>query len=145
MPIPVRLPSGVATFLDPTLPMRRDSMLADALSRRILLLDGAMRTTMFANHGPDLEGDNDILVLTRPDVIGAIHADYFAAGSDIIETNTFGGTAIAQADYGLEAAVYDLNVAGARLARQVADEGPARTPDRPRFVAGAIGWMAPPP
>ena len=123
------------------------------LARRILVLDGALGTMiqkaglseadfrgrLFADHPHDLKGDNDVLVLTRPDLIGAIHRAYLEAGSDIIETNTFNSTSIAQADYGLEASVYDLNVAGARLAREAADEWTARTPDRPRFVAGAIG------
>src|SRR5204863_9505180 len=84
-------------------------------------------------------GDNDVLVLTRPAIIGGIHHEYLEAGSDIIETNTFNSTAVAQADYGLEAAVFELNVTAARLARDAADEWTRRTPDRPRFVAGAIG------
>ena len=123
------------------------------LERRILILDGAMGTmiqryklteadfrgTRFADHPRDLRGDSDVLVLTRPDVISAIHREYLAAGADIIETNTFGGTTIAQADYALEAAVYDINLEGARLARAAADEWTAKTPDRPRFVAGAMG------
>jgi 5-methyltetrahydrofolate--homocysteine methyltransferase len=132
---------------------QRDSLLFDALGRRILLLDGAMGTmiqrwtlgeadfrgTRFAGHGRDLKGNNDILVLTRPDIIESIHDAYLAAGADIIETNTFSGTRIAQADYGLEDAVYDLNVAGAQLARKAADAWSTKTPDRPRFVAGSIG------
>jgi 5-methyltetrahydrofolate--homocysteine methyltransferase len=123
------------------------------LDRRILILDGAMGTMIqryklteadfrgerFADHPRDLRGDSDVLVLTRPDVISAIHHEYLAAGADIIETNTFGGTTIAQADYALEAAVYDINFEGARLARAAADEWIAKTPDRPRFVAGAMG------
>ena len=123
------------------------------LERRILILDGAMGTmiqrytlaetdfrgTRFANHPRDLKGDSDILVLTQPDVISAIHHEYLAAGADIIETNTFGGTIIAQGDYALEDAVHDINVDGARLARAAADEWTAKTPDRPRFVAGSIG------
>jgi 5-methyltetrahydrofolate--homocysteine methyltransferase len=123
------------------------------LERRILILDGAMGTmiqryklteadfrgTRFADHPRDLRGDSDVLVLTRPDVISAIHHEYLAAGADIIETNTFGGTTIAQADYALESAVYDINLEGARLARAAADEWTAKTPDRPRFVAGAMG------
>ena len=120
------------------------------LASRILVLDGAMGTMVqrkglteadfrgerFRTHARDLKGNNDVLVLTRPDVISSIHRDYLAAGADIIETSTFSSTAIAQSDYGLEGAAYDLNVAGARLARQAADEWTARTPDRPRFVAG---------
>jgi 5-methyltetrahydrofolate--homocysteine methyltransferase len=123
------------------------------LERRILILDGAMGTMIqrcrlteadfrgarFADHPRDLRGDSDVLVLTRPDVISAIHHEYLAAGADIIETNTFGGTSIAQADYALESAVYDINLEGARLARAAADEWTAKTPDRPRFVAGAMG------
>ncbi len=123
------------------------------LDRRILILDGAMGTmiqrhhlteadfrgTRFADHPRDLKGDSDVLVLTRPDVISSIHHEYLAAGADIIETNTFGGTAVAQADYELEAAAYEINLEGARLARAAADAWTAKTPDRPRFVAGAIG------
>jgi 5-methyltetrahydrofolate--homocysteine methyltransferase len=123
------------------------------LARRILVLDGAMGTMVqrhklseadfrgerFAHHPRELRGNNDLLVLTRPDVIGDIHRQYLAAGADIIETCTFSSTAIAQADYGLESIVYELNVEGARLARAAADEWTARTPDRPRFVAGSIG------
>ncbi|MGH9163164.1 MAG: methionine synthase [Vicinamibacteraceae bacterium] len=133
----------------------RDTRAAlDALLRqRILVLDGAMGTMIqrrrlteadfrgerFASHPRDLKGDNDLLVLTRPDVITDIHREYFAAGADIAETNTFNSTAVAQADYGLEALVYELNVTAARLARVAADELSARTPHQPRFVAGAIG------
>jgi 5-methyltetrahydrofolate--homocysteine methyltransferase len=129
------------------------SRLTSLLNDRILILDGAMGTMIqryklteadfrgerFANHRRDLKGDSDVLVLTRPDVIGAIHHEYLAAGADIIETNTFGGTAIAQGDYGLEDAVYDINFEGARLARAAADAWSQRTPDRPRFVAGSMG------
>ena len=129
------------------------SRLRKLLDQRILILDGAMGTmiqryklteadfrgTRFANHPRDLKGDSDILVLTRPDVISAIHHEYLAAGADIIETNTFGGTVIAQGDYALEEAVHDINVEGARLARAAADEWTAKTPGRPRFVAGSIG------
>ncbi len=124
-----------------------------ALSDRILILDGAMATVIqrypldeadfrgarFADHPRDLKGDNDLLVLTRPDVIGAIHDAYLEAGADIIETNTFSGTSIAQSDYGLESIVGELNREAARLARAAADCWTERTPDRPRFVAGAIG------
>ena len=97
------------------------------------------RGERFAAHPRDLKGDNDLLVLTRPDVISGIHHAYLEAGADIIETSTFNGTAIAQADYGLEDVVYELNVAAARLACEAARAWTARTPDRPRFVAGAIG------
>ena len=89
----------------------------------------------------DLRGNSDVLILTRPDVIGAIHREYLAAGADIIETNTFSSTAIAQADYGLESLAYELNVEGARLARAAVDEWNAQTPDQPRFVAGSLGPM----
>ncbi|MEQ1574913.1 MAG: methionine synthase, partial [Vicinamibacterales bacterium] len=128
-------------------------VLKDLLSRRILLLDGAMGTMIqrhrlteedfrgerFRQHPRDLKGNSDILVLTRPDVIGAIHREYLDAGADIIETNTFSSTAIAQADYGLEALAYELSLEGTRLAKRAAVEWTARTPDRPRFVAGALG------
>ncbi len=128
-------------------------VLQAALARRILILDGAMGTMIqrrglgeadfrgerFADHPQDLKGDNDLLALTRPDVIEAIHDDYLAAGADIIETNTFNGTSIVQADYGLEPIVHELNREAARLARRAAARWTARTPDRPRFVAGALG------
>ena len=88
----------------------------------------------------DLKGNNDLLVLTRPDIIGGIHDAYLDAGADIIETNTFNATAVAQADYGLEALVYEINVAGARIAQAARrTTWTAKTPDQPRFVAGAIG------
>jgi 5-methyltetrahydrofolate--homocysteine methyltransferase len=127
--------------------------LGDLLSRRILVLDGAMGTMIqrhqlteadfrgarFADHPRDLKGDNDLLVLTRPEVIAGIHRQYLEAGSDIIETNTFNSTAVSQGDYGLQSIVYELNVEGAKLARQACDEWTAKTPDRPRFVAGSMG------
>jgi 5-methyltetrahydrofolate--homocysteine methyltransferase len=123
------------------------------LAHRILVLDGAMGTMIqrheleeadfrgvpFRDHPRPLRGDNDVLAITRPDVIGGIHRAYLEAGADIIETNTFSGTRIAQADYGLEGAVRDMNLAAARLARAAADECTARDPSRPRFVAGALG------
>ena len=128
-------------------------VLTALLARRILVLDGAMGTMIqrrqleeadfrgarFATCARDLKGNNDLLALTRPDVLAEIHAEYLAAGADIIETNTFSSTAIAQADYGLESLAYELNVTAAQLARRVADDYTAKTPDRPRFVAGAIG------
>jgi 5-methyltetrahydrofolate--homocysteine methyltransferase len=131
----------------------RTAELAALLERRILVLDGAMGTMIqryqlgeadyrgarFAGHGRDLKGDNDLLVLTRPDVIRAIHDAYLEAGADIIETNTFNATSIAQADYGLEDHVRELNRAAAKLARECADASTAKTPDRQRFVAGALG------
>ena len=132
---------------------QRIAYLHDALSRRILIIDGAMGTmiqrrklveadfrgTRFPNHSHELRGNNDILVLTRPDVIREIHAEYLDAGADIIETNSFSGTSIAQVDYQLESIVYELNVAAAKVAREAADTASAKTPDRPRLVAGAIG------
>ena len=87
----------------------------------------------------DLKGDNDLLALTQPDVVRAIHDAYLEAGADIIETNTFNATSIAQADYGLAERVREINLAAARLARECADAWTARTPDKPRFVAGALG------
>lgn len=123
------------------------------LKRRILVLDGAMGTMIqrydleekdfrgerFTNHNYSLKGNNDLLSLTRPDVIREIHAKYFEAGADIAETNTFSSTSIAQADYHLEEVVYDMNVASARIAKEVADEFTARDPEKPRFVAGSLG------
>jgi 5-methyltetrahydrofolate--homocysteine methyltransferase len=127
--------------------------LDDLLSRRILILDGAMGTmvqregldeaavrgTRFRNHSHAVRNNIDLLVLTRPDLISGIHHAYLDAGADIIETNSFASTGIAQADFGLESAVLELNVTAARLAREAAVAWTARTPDRPRFVAGAIG------
>lgn len=125
----------------------------EILSERILVLDGAMGTMIqrhtldesdfrkgwFENHPSPLKGNNDLLSLTRPDIIKEIHALYFEAGADIAETNTFSGTTVAQADYGLEHAVYDINYHSAKIAREVADEFTAREPHKPRFVAGSIG------
>jgi 5-methyltetrahydrofolate--homocysteine methyltransferase len=133
--------------------MTTKATLEQLLAKRILVLDGAMGTMVqrhklteadfrgerFKNHPKDLKGNNDVLVLTRPDVIAGIHAEYLDAGADIIETNTFSGTAVSQADYGLEACAYELNLEAARLAKQVAAEWTAKTPDKPRFVAGSIG------
>ncbi len=123
------------------------------LAHRILILDGAMGTMVqqqklderdvrgdhFRDHPVALQNNIDLLVLTRPEIISGIHHGYLEAGADIIETNTFAATSIAQADFNLETLAYDLNIAGARLARAAADEWSDRTPDRPRFVAGAIG------
>jgi 5-methyltetrahydrofolate--homocysteine methyltransferase len=125
----------------------------DILKERILILDGAMGTMIqrhvlteedfrgerFKNHKSPLKGNNDLLSITRPDIIKDIHAQYFAAGADIAETNTFSGTTIAQADYHLEDAVYDLNYQSAKIAKEVADEFTKREPHKPRFVAGAMG------
>lgn len=127
--------------------------LREILSRRVLVLDGAMGTmiqqyhlgeadfrgNIFNDHPYNLKGNNDLLCLTRPDIVLAIHRQYLEAGADIIETNTFNATGISQADYGTQAWVYDINLAAARIARQAADEFTARDPDKPRFVAGAIG------
>lgn len=128
--------------------------LQTALAKRILILDGAMGTMIqrykleeadFRNealtaHKHPLKGNNDLLSVTRPDVIKAIHAQYLEAGADIIETNTFSGTTIAQADYGLgEDWVYQINYQSATIARKVADEFTAQNPSKPRFVAGSVG------
>ncbi|MBA1274159.1 methionine synthase [Stutzerimonas azotifigens] len=127
--------------------------LQQALSQRILILDGGMGTMIqsyrleeadyrgerFADWPQDVKGNNDLLILSRPDVIGAIEKAYLDAGADILETNTFNATRVSQADYGMEELVYELNVEGARIARQVADAKTAETPDRPRFVAGVLG------
>ena len=132
---------------------RTEDLLVQLASERILLLDGAMGTMIqrhgldergyrgerFSNHRSDLWGDNDVLVLTQPDVVRAIHAAYLEAGSDIIETNTFNATAIAQADYGLESVAYEINLEGARLAKQACRQWTDRTPERPRFAAGVMG------
>ena len=126
---------------------------ADLLARRILVIDGAMGTMIqrhdldeagyrgarFADHPSDLKGNNDLLVLTQPEIIRDIHADYLAAGADIVETNTFNANAISQADYGLESIVYEMNRAAAQLAREAADAATRATPDRPRLVAGTLG------
>ena len=97
------------------------------------------RKGYFEEHESDLKGNHDLLVLTRPDVIREIHEQYLEAGADVIETNTFSGTTIAQEDYGTEHIVYEMNVAAARVARQAADEYTAKNPAKPRFVAGAVG------
>ena len=123
------------------------------LERRILLLDGAMGTMIqrrkldeaafrgarFIGHGRDLRGNNDVLAITQPHVIRELHDEYLAADADILETNTFNSNAVSQADYGLEALVYELNLEAARIARLAADAWTAKTPNRPRFVAGSIG------
>jgi 5-methyltetrahydrofolate--homocysteine methyltransferase len=125
----------------------------DILQERILILDGAMGTMIqrhslteedfrkgwFEDHPSSLKGNNDLLSLTRPEIIKDIHRQYFAAGADIAETNTFSGTTIAQADYNLEKAVYDINYQSAKIAREAADEFTAAEPHKPRFVAGSIG------
>ena len=123
------------------------------LRERVLVLDGGMGTMLqrhklgepdfrgerFKDHPRDLKGNSDVLVLTRPDIVEGIHDAYFEAGADLVETNTFSGTVIGQADYALEPFVYEINVAASRIARRAADAWTARTPDRPRFVAGSMG------
>ncbi len=131
----------------------RSTELSALLAEKMLVLDGAMGTMIqrhglqeadyrgerFADHGHDLKGNNDLLLLTRPDIIGGIHREYLEAGADILETCTFNSTAVSQADYKLEAIVYELNVAGAALARRLCDEFTAANPAKPRFVAGVLG------
>lgn len=125
----------------------------EILKDRILVLDGAMGTMIqrykleeedfrsgwFEDHDKPLKGNNDLLSLTRPEIIKEIHSKYFEAGADIAETNTFSGTWIAQADYDLEKAVYDINYHSAKIAKEVAMEFTQKNPDKPRFVAGSIG------
>jgi 5-methyltetrahydrofolate--homocysteine methyltransferase len=128
------------------------TLLNELARKRILILDGAMGTMIqshglgeadyrgrqLADHPCDLKGNNDILNLTRPDVIGGIYRGYLDAGADIITTNTFNGTSVAQSDYGTSHLVRDINLAAARLAREAADDFTARDPGRPRFVAGSL-------
>ena len=127
------------------------TVLKAQINQRVLVLDGALGTMiqqynltesdfrgdLFANVSQQIKGDNDVLNLTRPDVIAEIHEKYLKAGADIIETNTFNATAISQADYGMQAHVREMNLAGARLARKLADR--FSTPEKPRFVAGSVG------
>ncbi|MEO7062805.1 MAG: homocysteine S-methyltransferase family protein [Dokdonella sp.] len=156
--------SNLLPYLHPS----RVSAMLDALARRILVIDGAMGTMVQsykleeadyrgerfaqgfdtqhepsrdpnAQPGHDLKGNNDLLTLTRPDVIAAIHSAYLDAGADLIETNTFNSTSISQADYHLEQLVRELNHEGARLARACCDAATANTPDKPRFVIGVLG------
>ena len=131
----------------------RIAALKQAANERILILDGATGTMIqryrldeagyrgerFKHHSHDLKGNNDLLVLSQPEIIREIHNAYFEAGADIVETNTFNAQSISQSDYGLEAIAHELNVAAAKLAREAADAWTAKTPDKPRFVAGAIG------
>lgn len=125
----------------------------EILQQRIMIIDGAMGTmiqqhkltendfrgTRFADVQKDIKGNNEVLSLIRPDIIEAIHKAYLEAGADIIETNTFSANAISQADYDMESLCYEMNLASARIARKAADEQTSLTPDRPRFVAGAMG------
>jgi len=131
----------------------RSAEILSHLKERILVLDGAMGTMIqkyglteadfrgerFADHPHDLKGNNDLLLLTRPDIIQGIHEQYLEAGADILETNTFNATRLSQSDYKLEDIVYELNVAGAALARAACDKYTAQTPAKPRLVAGVIG------
>ena len=127
--------------------------LSAALRDRILVLDGAMGTMIqrhrlgeadyrgarFADWHTDLQGNNDLLSLTQPELIREIHLEYLRAGADVVETNTFNAQRISMADYAMEELAYELNRESARLARAAADEITAETPDRPRYVAGALG------
>ncbi|WP_286923682.1 homocysteine S-methyltransferase family protein [Flavobacterium sp. UBA4197] len=129
------------------------SKIKEAIQNRILILDGAMGTMLqrynfseedfrgerFKDFPHPLKGNNDLLSLTQPQAIREIHAKYFEAGADIVETNTFSGTTIGMADYHLEDLVYELNYESAKIAREVADEFTALNPEKPRFVAGSIG------
>ncbi|MCB1528791.1 MAG: homocysteine S-methyltransferase family protein [Hyphomicrobiaceae bacterium] len=129
------------------------SALEKAASERILIIDGAMGT-MIQKHKPteetyrgarfkdwpqDVKGNNDLLVLTQPDMIKKIHGEYLQAGADIIETNTFNAQVVSLADYGMQELAYEINLQAAKLARAAADEWTRKTPDKPRFVAGAVG------
>lgn len=123
------------------------------LKKKILVLDGAMGTMIqqyglteedfrkgwFEDHDKPLQGNNDLLSMTRPEIIQEIHEAYLEAGADIVETNTFSGTTIAQADYGLEKAAYDINFHGAQVAKKACEKYNQKTPNKPRFVAGSIG------
>ena len=131
----------------------RISQLYDALNHRILVLDGAMGTMIqrykleeedyrgerFKNWEHPVKGNNDLLSITRPDIIEAIHKEYLEAGADIIETNTFSATTIAMTDYHMEELAYELNFESAKIARKVCDEFTAKNPEKPRFVAGSVG------
>ncbi|GGW73832.1 homocysteine S-methyltransferase family protein [Alteromonas halophila] len=129
------------------------TQLRDAAAKRVLVLDGAMGTMIqqhalseddyrgeaYADWHCDVKGNNDLLSVTQPELIYQIHCDYLEAGADIIETNTFNATTIAMADYDMQAQSADINRAAARVARRAADEFTAKTPDKPRFVAGVLG------
>ncbi|MGK5115439.1 methionine synthase [Geodermatophilus sp. CPCC 205506] len=137
----------------PSLRPDATAALTTLLNRRILVLDGAMGTAIqqhrpgeaayrgerFADWPTDVRGNNDLLSLTAPDLVAGIHREYLEAGADLVETNTFNATAISLSDYGMSGLAYELNVAAARLARRECDAMTARTPDRPRFVVGALG------
>ncbi|MGH8453690.1 MAG: homocysteine S-methyltransferase family protein, partial [Nevskiales bacterium] len=130
-----------------------ETVLRRLLAERILVLDGAMGTMVqgyrlgetdyrgerFKDWHRDLKGNNDLLVLTQPAIIREIHGKYLESGADLVETNTFNAQRISMADYGMEELSYELNVTAATLAREAADEWTMKTPDKPRFVAGALG------
>lgn len=136
-----------------TLRPETSNLITEAIKKRILVLDGAMGTMLqrynfseedfrgerFKDFPHSLKGNNDLLSITQPQAIKEVHAAYFEAGADIVETNTFSGTTIGMADYYLEEYVYELNYESAKIARAVADEFTAKNPDKPRFVAGSIG------
>jgi 5-methyltetrahydrofolate--homocysteine methyltransferase len=140
-----------ASTLVPARAYTRAQQLPAILAKRIAILDGAMGTMIqrfklneaqyrgerFKDFHKDVKGNNELLSLTRPDVIRDIHESYLAAGADLIETNTFGATTIAQADYDMADLAYEMNLASARIAREACDK--YSTPDKPRFVAGAVG------
>ncbi|WP_411894175.1 homocysteine S-methyltransferase family protein [Winogradskyella sp. A2] len=127
--------------------------ITNEIQKRILVLDGAMGTmlqqynfteedfrgTRFKDYPQDLKGNNDLLTLTQPKAIAEIHSKYFEAGADIVETNTFSGTSVAMADYGMENLVYELNYESAKIAKKVAEQFTSENPNKPRFVAGSIG------
>jgi 5-methyltetrahydrofolate--homocysteine methyltransferase len=136
-------------------PMKADvrTTIDGLLAKRIMVLDGAMGTLIqrlhlseaefrgerFRHVSRDVKGDNDLLAITAPGIIAGLHHDYLAAGCDIVTTNTFNSTVVSQARYGLDSIVYELNMAASRLAKEACAAWSARTPDRPRFVAGSIG------
>jgi 5-methyltetrahydrofolate--homocysteine methyltransferase len=135
--------------------MNKEQQLRDALNQRILIIDGAMGTMIqryklteadyrgerFKDYPSDLKGNNDLLVLTQPQIVKAIHKEYLEAGADILETNTFNAQAISLADYDMQSLSYEMNVAAARLAREAADEYMQEHPGTQKFVAGAVGPM----
>ncbi len=150
---PTTKPAPTATTATPFTRSSRLARLEGLLKTRILVLDGGMGTLVqaysltesdfrgerFRDHPRDLRGNTDLINLTRPDIVAAIHGAYLDAGADIIETNTFTATSIAQADYGLETVVAEINREGARIARQAADRAEAADPLRPRYVMGSLG------
>lgn len=133
--------------------MKNTALIKEILRHRILVLDGAMGTMIqryklseadyrgarFADFAHNLKGNNDLLVITQPDIISKIHEEYLEAGADILETNTFNANRISMADYHMEDLAYEMNLAGARLARLAADKYTAMNPEKPRFVAGSMG------